>query len=487
MRKHFAEHAAVDMCNRWWALVVLSLGSLMIVLDETIVIIALPKIGADLGFSGGGLVWVVNAYLLTFAGFLLLGGRLGDMFGHRRLFLLGIALFTFASLGCGVASRQGWLICARAAQGLGGAVVSAVALSLALNLFLEPRERAKAIGVFGFVSAGGGSIALLLGGTLTSVLSWHWIFLINVPIGVAVSVFGIGLLPKDRDHAKSGGLDVAGAVTVTTSLMMALYAILNCNDPDGSSAQTLALLAIAAALLLFFLGIETRVRTPLMPLGFFHLGNLAVANIIYALLTAALLAWYCIVTLYLQIILKYSPLQVGLAFLPANQIMAAFALGLSHRLVIRFGIKSLIVIGLLFASAGLALFVLAPVDGKFVRDIFPGMLLVSIGVAMTSTPLFLAALSGIDPRDFGLASGVLGATSIMGAAFGLSVLITVAAARTNNLLASGATLLGALNSGYHFVFIICSVLMVAAASVGIMFLRTGEQRCSIRGQVPSPK
>ena len=323
--------------KRWLAFYVLCLGVLMIVLDTTIVNVALPSIRADLGFSETSLVWVVNAYMVTFGGFLLLGGRLGDLYGHRKLFLLGITLFTLASAACGMANMQALLITARAVQGLGGAVVSAVSLSLIMNLFTAPGERAKAMGVYGFVCAGGGSIGVLLGGLLTDALSWHWIFLVNLPIGVAVYALCVSLLPDGRGHAHGERLDVAGAVTVTSALMLAVYAIVNGNEAGWTSMQTLGLLAAAAALLAIFLGIESRVRDPLMPLGLFRLRNVAVTNVIGVLWSAAMFAWFFISALYMQLVLSYSPLQVGLTFLPANLIMAAFSLGLSAKLVMRFG------------------------------------------------------------------------------------------------------------------------------------------------------
>jgi EmrB/QacA subfamily drug resistance transporter len=475
MRKRFTVHAAGDYRKRRRALFVLCLGALMIALDATIVNVALPAIRADLRFSEASLVWVVNAYLLTFAGFLLLAGRLGDLFGHRRLFLLGITLFTLASLGCGLTRSQGLLVSARALQGLGGAVVSAAALSLTLNLFTEASERAKAIGVFGFVSAGGGSIASLLGGTLTSVLNWHWIFLINLPVGAAVYALGQVFLPKDGGRTTAGRLDVAGAVAVTTSLMLALYAVVNGSESDRTFARTFALLVSATTLLMGFLGIEARVRTPLMPLRLFRIRNLVVANVAGVLFSAAMYTWNFISTLYLQLVLKYSPLQVGLAFLPANLITAAFSLGLCARIVIRFGIKIPMAIGLVFATAGLTFFALAPVDGNFPVDVLPGMLLLGLGAGMTSSPLMLAAMSDVVPGESGLASGVVTTVFMMGGALGLAILVSVANARTNDLLSADTDPSVALNSGYHIAFFIGAVFTVAAASAGAAFLRTAQQ------------
>ena len=464
----------IDGRKRWLALIVLCLGDLMIVLDTTIVNVALPSIRADLGFSQTSLVWVVNAYMLTFGGFLLLGGRLGDLFGHRRLFLLGIVLFTLASLACGLASAQVPLIAARAVQGLGGAVVSAVALSLIMNLFTEPAERAKAMGIFGFVMAGGGSIGVLLGGLLTDALDWHWIFLVNLPIGVAVFALCLVLLPAGRGQAVGARLDIAGAVTVTASLLLAVYAIVNGNEAGWGSVQTIGLLAAAAALLALFLGIESRVGAPLMPLGLFRLRNVSTANMVGVLWVAAMFAWFFISALYLQLVLGYSPLQVGLAFLPSNLIMGAFSLGLSARMVMRFGIRLPLATGLLLAAAGLMLFALAPVDGTFVAHVLPGMTLLGLGAGMAFNPVLLAAMSDVAPSESGLASGVVNTSFMMGGALGLAVLASLAAARTDGLLASGAGSLVALNAGYHVAFAVGAVFAAAAALLGAVLLRTGR-------------
>jgi EmrB/QacA subfamily drug resistance transporter len=462
----------LDRRTRWLALLVLCAGDLMIVLDTTIVNVALPSIQADLGFSGTSLAWVVNAYLLTFGGFLLLGGRLGDLFGHRRLFLIGISLFTAASIACGLSTTQGLLVSARAVQGLGGAVVSAVALSLIMNLFTEPAERAKAMGVFGFVMAGGGSIGVLLGGVLTDLFSWHWIFLVNVPIGAAVYALCLRLLPAERGTASDGRLDVAGAVTVTVSLMLAVYAIVNGNDKGWTSGQTLGLLAGAAVLMALFLGIESRVRAPLVPLGIFRLRNVATANAVGILWAAAMFAWFFMSALYLQRVLGYSPLKVGLAFLPANLIMGAFSIGLSARLVMRFGFRAPLATGLLVAAAGLVLFARAPVDGSFLVDILPSMILLAFGAGLAFNPVLLAAMSEVEPSESGLASGVVNTSFMMGGALGLAILASLAASRTNTLRASGDGALASLNGGYHLAFLVGAAFAVAAAAIGGVFLRT---------------
>jgi EmrB/QacA subfamily drug resistance transporter len=413
---------SIDNRTRWLALIVLCLGDLMIVLDTTIVNVALPSIRTDLGFSQTSLAWVVNAYLLTFGGFLLLGGRLGDLFGHRRLFLIGIALFTTASLACGLAGSQRLLEGARAVQGLGGAVVSAVAFSLIMTLFTEPAERAKAMGVFGFVMAGGGSIGVLLGGILTNSLDWHWIFLVNLPIGVVVFALSLRLLPTGHGKRESGRVDVAGAVTVTAALMLAVYAIVNGNQAGWSSDRTLGLLGGAVALLALFIAIEARVGSPLVPLGLFRLRNVATSNVVGVLWAAAMFAWVFLSALYLQLVLGYSPLQVGLAFLPANLIMGAFSLGLSAKLVMRFGLRPPLATGLLLAAVGLLLFARAPVNGSFVVDVLPSMILLGFGAGIAFNPMLLAAMSDVGPEESGLASGVVNTAFMMGGALGLAVL-----------------------------------------------------------------
>jgi EmrB/QacA subfamily drug resistance transporter len=460
-----------DDRRRWFALIVLCLGTLMIVLDTTIVNVALPSIRTDLGFSQTSLAWVVNAYMLTFGGFLLLGGRLGDLYGHRRLFVAGITLFTAASLCCGLANTQELLIIARAVQGLGGAVSSAVALSLMMTLFTEPAERAKAMGVFGFVASGGGSIGVLLGGILTDRLDWHWIFLVNLPIGVAVCVLSLRLLPAGRGPA-GGRLDVAGAVTVTAALMIAVYAIVNGNQEGWTSARTLGELGAAVAILGLFLGIESHVRAPLMPLGLFRSRNLAFANVVGVLWAAAMFAWFFMSALYLQLVLGYTPLDVGLAFLPANLIMGALSIGVSARLVMRFGIRRPLTTGLLFAAAGLALLARAPVDGSYLTDVLPSMILLGIGAGTAFNPVLLAAMSDVKPEESGLASGIVNTAFMMGGALGLAVLASLASSRTDSLLSSGHGKLVALNGGYHAALLVGAVFATAAAVIGGTFLRT---------------
>jgi EmrB/QacA subfamily drug resistance transporter len=463
-----ASVAAPTSRARWLALVILCLGDLMIVLDVTIVGVALPSIRSDLGFSQSSLAWVVNAYLIVFGGFLLLAGRLGDLFGHRRLFLIGIALFSLASLGCGLASSQGVLIGARAIQGLGGAIVSAVALSLMMVLFTEPAERAKAMGIFGFVASGGGSLGVLLGGILTDALDWHWIFLVNVPIGAAVVVFSLRLLPDGRAAAAAQRLDLAGAAAITGALMVAVYAIVNGNEVGWTTLRTLGLLAASSALLAIFLAIEARVRSPLVPLRLFRLRNIAVSNSVGVLWAGGMFAWFFLSALYLQLVLGYSPLEVGLAFLPGNLVMGAMSIGLSARLVTRFGIRPPLSAGLLLAGLGLLLLARAPVDGNFAVDVLPSMILLGLGAGTAFNPVLLAAMSDVEPAEAGLASGLVNTSFMMGGALGLAVLASLAASRTTALSAGGEGELAALTGGYHLAFLVASIFAVVAAGLGAL-------------------
>jgi EmrB/QacA subfamily drug resistance transporter len=460
--------------NRWLALLVLCFGDLMIVLDSTIVNVALPSIREDLGFSEASLAWVVNAYLLTFGGFLLLGGRLGDLFGQRRLFLIGITLFTVASLACGLANSQEFLVAARAVQGLGGAIVSVVALSLIMILFTEPAERAKAMGIVGFVLSGGGTAGVLLGGVLTDALDWHWIFLVNLPVGVAVFALCLALLPSDRGMAAGGRLDIAGAVTVTASLMLAVYAIVNGNEKGWTSGETIGVLAVAAALLAVFLVIEARVSAPLVPLGLFRLRNVSTANMVGVLMAGAMFGWFFLSALYLQLVLGYSPLEVGLGFLPATLLWGAASIALSDRLVMRFGIKTPLVTGLLLFMVGLLLFARAPADGSFALDVLPGMIVMGLGGGITFNPLLLAAMGDVGPTEAGLASGVVNTAFMFGGALGLAALASLAASRTDTLAESGDGRLVALTGGYHVAFLAAAAFAVAAAVVTAALLRAGH-------------
>ena len=460
---------------RWLAFVTLCLGEILIVLDSTIVNVALPSIRTSLGFNEAQLVWVVNGYLLTYGGFLLLGGRLADLYGPRKLFLIGIVGFTVASLVCGLAPSQGVLIVARAVQGLFGAVVSAVALALIMRLFPEGPQRVRAMGYFGFLMAGGGSVGVLLGGFIVGAFDWRWIFLVNLPVGIGVVVMALKLLPGAGAAAERPRLDVAGAVTVTAALMLAVYGVVGAEQTGWDSPVTLGALAAGAALLLAFLAIEARVKDPLVPLDLFRLRNVATANVVGVLWAAAMFAWFFMSALYLQLVLGYSPMQVGLAFLPANLIMGAFSYDLSAKTVNRFGIRAPLGVGLLLAAAGLALFALAPVDGNFWLHVLPGMLLLGFGAGMAFNPVLLAAMNDVEPERSGLASGVVNTAFMMGGALGLAVLASLAAATTNGATAAGVEMKAALNAGYHAAFLAGAVCAALAAGIALAFLRPRPQ------------
>jgi EmrB/QacA subfamily drug resistance transporter len=458
--------------NRWLAMGLLCMGALMIVLDITIVNVALPSIRTDLKFDDVSLAWVVNAYVLIFGGFLLLGGRLGDLYGHRKIFLAGLALFTSASLACGVAHSQSFLLVARSVQGLGGAIVDAVSLSLIMNLFTETNDRTKAMGVYGFVCSGGGCIGALLGGVLTGGFNWHWIFLVNVPFGLVVFILCWKLLPKHAGEAERSSLDVGGAVTVTLALLLATYATINGNQAGWTSLQTLGIMAAALAVFGVFLVIEAKVKKPLVPLAMLRLRNLSVASICGILWAAAMFAWFFLSALYMQLVLGFSPMQIGMAFLPSNLIMAVMSLGFSAKLVMRFGIKRPMFVGLLIASAGLLLFARAPVDGTLVRDVLPGMLLLGLGAGVAFNPVLMAAMNGVPETESGLASGIVNTAFMFGGALGLAVLASVAEARTGSLLGAGTEHAVALAGGYQAAFLCGAAFALLSGVLGIVFLRT---------------
>jgi len=458
-----------DKQARWLALYVLCLGDLMIVLDTNIVNVALPSIQADLGFSQTALAWVVNAYMLTFGGFLLLSGRLGDLFGNKRVFLGGVVSFTAASIGCGLAPNPPLLVVGRAVQGLGGAAVSAVALALIMGLFTDPAERAKAMGFFGFVMSGGGAVGVLAGGVLTGLLNWHWIFLVNVPIGVGVRVAAGRVLPADE--ARDGGqrLDVPGAGWVTLSLMIAVYTVVGGNQAGWTSTETLGLLALAAALMVVFVAREARVEHPLVPLRLFKLRNVTISQVVGVLWAGGMFAWFFLSALYLQQVLGYRALQVGLAYLPACLVMAVCSLTTSDRLVMRFGIRPPLAVGLGLAAASLALFAFAPVDGRYVVHVLPAMILLGLGAGIAFNPVLLAAMGDVEPHEAGLASGVVNTSFMMGGALGLAILVAVSSWWT--AAQPDPSSLAALNGGFRVAFAVGAAFAAAAALIGGAYLR----------------
>jgi EmrB/QacA subfamily drug resistance transporter len=458
--------------SRWTSLIVLCVGVLMIVLDATVVNVALPSIQQDLDFSQSSLAWVVNAYLIAFGGLLLLAGRLGDLIGRRTVFLTGLTGFVVASLLCGAAQSQEMLIAARFIQGVAGALTSAVILGMIVTMFTEPREQAKAIGVYGFVASSGGSVGLLAGGVLTQAINWHWIFFINIPIGIATAVFALRLLPKDEGLGFGGGADVPGAVLVTGALMLLVYTIVEPAAKYGWGAgRTLALGAAAAALLVAFLAREATAANPLIPLRIFRSRNISGANAVQALAVAGMFGMFFLGALYLQQILGYDALQTGLAFLPATLVMAALSLGYSEKLIMRFGAQTTLVPGLVLIGVALGLFALAPVDGVYVVHVLPVMVLLGAGAGIAFPALMTLAMSDATPQDAGLASGLVNTTVQVGGAIGLAVLATLSATHSSGLMADGVARASALNDGYHLAFLIGAALVAAAVTVAVSVLR----------------
>jgi EmrB/QacA subfamily drug resistance transporter len=457
--------------TRWVALYVLCAGVLMIVLDATVVNVALPSIQDDLGFSQTSLAWVVNAYLIAFGGLLLLGGRIGDLIGHRKIFLIGLTVFTGASLLCAVSQTQGMLIAARFIQGAGGAFASAVVLGMIMMMFPEPREQAKAIGVYGFVASAGGSIGLLLGGLLTETISWHWIFFINVPIGIVTAILARRLVAARPGLGLSAGADLPGAVLMTSGLMIGVYAILQVSDKGWTSGEVLGLGALSLALLTAFVLRQARVANPLMPLRLFRSRNGSGANLVLILLVVGMFGMFFLGALYLQTILGYDPLQVGLAFLPGTIVMGAMSLYVSGPAAMRFGPRPVLVVSLLSIGAAMLLFARTPVDGDYVVDLLPIMLLFGFGAGLSFPALMQLAMSGAEPSDMGLASGLVNTSPQVGGAVGLAVLATVASNRTDKLLADGESALAALNGGFHLAYVIGAALVLVAIGVVLVVLK----------------
>jgi EmrB/QacA subfamily drug resistance transporter len=458
--------------NRWIALYVLCTGVLMIVLDVTVVNVALPSIQDDLGFSQSSLAWVVNAYLIAFGGLLLLAGRFGDLLGRKSVFMAGLAVFTVASLACGLAQSQEVLVGARFVQGVGGAMTSAVVLGMIVTMFPEPSDQARAIGVYAFVASAGGSVGLIAGGVLTQSINWHWIFFVNIPIGIATYVLAQRLIDRDEGIGLGKGADIPGAVLITSSLMLGVYTIVKPAAEDGwGSGTALGLGAVSLLLLAAFIAREATARTPLIPLRIFRSRNVSGANVIQALTVAGMFAMFFLGALYLQRVLGYDALQTGLAFLPTTIIMGVLTLRYSEPLIMRFGAKTVLFPGLALITIGLCLFALAPVDGSYVIHVLPMTVVVGAGVAVCFPALMTLAMSGATQEDAGLASGLINTTAQVGGALGLAVLATVSASRADNLIEDGEPTLSALTSGYHAAFLIGAALVVAAIIVAAAVLR----------------
>jgi EmrB/QacA subfamily drug resistance transporter len=472
--------------TRWLALYVLCAGMLMIVLDVTIVNVALPTIQQDLDFSQSSLAWVVNAYLIAFGGLLLLAGRIGDLIGRKKVFLGGLAAFTAASAVCGASQSQEMLVAARFVQGAGGALTSAVILGMIVTMFQEPREMAKAIGIYAFVASAGGAVGLLAGGILTQAINWHWIFFVNVPIGVVTAMLAVRLLPNDKGIGLRNGADVPGAVLVTGALMLAVYTIVKPAADDGWGAtSTLTLLAVAIALLVAFVIRETRAATPLMPLRIFRSRNITGSNIVQILAVPGMFGMFFVGSLYLEQVLGYDALQIGLAFLPVTVIMGTLSVKYSEPLITRFGARSTLVPGLVLIVVALVLFTQAGVDADYLTAIFPVMVLMGTGAGLCFPALMGLAMSGAKPEDAGLASGLINTTAQVGGALGLALLATLSASRTDTLLAGGDSTPVALTGGYHLAFWIAAGL-VSAATVGALVLLEQPKRAAVGNDAGEP-
>jgi EmrB/QacA subfamily drug resistance transporter len=457
--------------NRWLALYVLCAGMLMIVLDATIVNVALPSIQDDLGFSQSNLAWVVNAYMIPFGGLLLLAGRLGDLVGQRRMFLVGLTIFTAASLLCALSVNQELLVGARFVQGIGGALSSAVVLGMIVTMFPEPANQAKAIGVYGFVASAGGSIGLLLGGVLTDAISWHWIFVINLPIGIAVAYLARRLVPNREGIGLDQGADYPGAALITASLMLGVFTILQISEWGWVDPRTLALSAVSAVLLALFIHRQATIANPLMPLRLFESRNVVGSNVLQALLVAGMFGMFFLGALYLGKVLEYTPFEVGLAFLPTTIVMGTLSLGFSEKLIMRFGPRTTLIPGVAAVVLALLLFSRTPVDGDYLTDLLPPFLLIGAGVGTSFPAIMTLAMSGATPEDSGLASGLVNTSMQVGGAIGLALLATLSTERSDSLISDGVAEAAALNSGYHLAYLVGAGLAAIAVAIAIFVLR----------------
>jgi len=458
--------------NKWLALALLALVQFMVVLDIAVVNVALPSIQADLGFSQENLQWVISAYALFFGGFLLLGGRAADLLGRRRIFLVGLVVFTVASLLAGLAWSETSLIAARALQGLGAAIISPAALSILTTTFSEGKERNTALGVWGAVGAFGAVAGVLMGGILTDVLSWEWIFFVNVPIGAAGFALAPFLLGESRDE-EARSFDVPGAVLVTGGLTVLVYAITQANDYGWSSLETIGLFAAAGALLAAFVAWEARASQPLMPFSIFRLQTLVGANVAGLILGTALFAMFLMLTLYMQQVLGYSPLRTGLGYLAVAGTAIVWS-ALAAQLVTRIGVKPVLVAGMTFLTVGLLYFTQVDVGGSYLGDLLPGFLLVSIGMGFSFVPISIAALAGVKDSEAGLASGLINTSQQIGGALGIAALSAVATSTTKDALASGTPTPLALTDGFEAAFIGAAVIAAVGIVASLVLVRNRD-------------
>jgi EmrB/QacA subfamily drug resistance transporter len=458
--------------RRWWALVVVCLGMFMNALDSSIVNVALPAIQRELHFSQSSLTWVVDAFLITFGSFLLMAGRLGDLVGRKRVFLAGIAVFTAASIACGLSQSQGLLIAGRFVQGIGGALSASVIIAIIVTEFPEPAERARAMSAYIFVAVGGGSIGLLVGGVLTQAINWHWIFFINVPIGVATFVLGRALIQENEGLGIRNGVDVTGSVLVTVSLMLGIYGIITATQYGWVSTHTLSFVGAALVLLVGFFVLESRLRNPIMPLRVLRIPTLINSSVIRGFLASGMFTTFFLGALYLENVLGYSPIRTGLAFLPISVMMGILSAGVTARLVERFGNKQVLIPGMVAATVGLLLLTAVGPDTRYAAVLFPAFLLVGLGAGTAFMPLLSIAMSDVPKTDAGLGSGIVNVSMQMSAAVGLAVLGTVATERSKSLLSSGVARPEALSGGYRLSFLIAAVT-VGVGTVLALFLLKG--------------
>jgi EmrB/QacA subfamily drug resistance transporter len=457
--------------SRWLSLIVLCIGFLLIVIDMTIVNVARPSIQRDLGFTPSSLAWVINAYLIAFGGFLLLAGRLGDLFGRKRIFLIGLGLFTGASVMCGLSFNQGMLIAARFVQGIGGAVSSAVILAMIVTLFPKPDEQAKAFGVFSFIASAGAAIGLLAGGLITQAVSWHWIFFVNLPIGLATAIVAARLLVSDRGIGIGEGADVIGAALVTVGLMLGVYTIVESSNYGLASVHTLGYGAISLTLLAAFVVRQARVRNPILPLRLFVSRRLSAANIVQALMSSAFLGFFFLGSLDLQRVLGYGPMAIGLAFLPVAVVMGLFSIRFSAQLINRFGPLAVLAAGQVVIVTALAMLGFGPTSASYAIHLLLPLALLGLGGGLSFPSLTIIAMSNAGPSDAGLTSGLLNTTGQVGGALGLAVLATVASARTLRLVHDGVGTVTALAGGYHLAWLIGAATIVITLVLAVTLLR----------------
>ena len=457
--------------SRWLALIILCTGFLMIVVDATIVNVALPSIQKDLGFTQTGLAWIVNAYLIAFAGLLLLSGRLGDLIGRKRMFLIGLAIFTGASLLCGLSFGQPMLIGARFLQGIGGAVSSAVILGMIVTMFPEPADRARAMGIFAFIASAGASVGLLAGGLLTQAVSWHWIFFVNLPIGVATAALASRFIESDLALGLGEGADLLGALLVTAALMLGVYAIVESNTFGLASLHTLTFGGVALVLLVAFIARQAAIRNPILPLRLFRSRTLSISNLVQGLMVVGMFGVFFMGSLYLQRVLHFGPMAIGLAFLPVAVTMGGLSADGTARLIMRFGSERVLLAGGVLVGLALILLVRTPQNSDYLRDLLLPMVLMGIGGGLAFPSLAILAMADVAPEDSGLASGLLNTTAQVGGALGLAVLATVSTSHTSSLLAAGQVSLGAaLSSGYHLAWAVGAAFVLVALALSTTLL-----------------